>query len=117
MHSAVECTIQQGERMMIQTGVVLQFPGDCYARIAPRSGLALKHGIHVMAGVVDSNYRNTIQVILQNHGQQAFKVKVGDRIAQLIFERIYLPETIEQVLIDELSETTRGENGLGSSGV
>jgi dUTP pyrophosphatase len=103
--------------MMIQTGVVLQIPGDCYARIAPRSGLALKHGIDVLAGVVDSNYRNTIQVILQNHGQQAFKVKVGDRIAQLIFERIYLPETIEQVLIDELSETTRGENGLGSSGV
>ncbi len=102
---------------MIQTGVVLQIPGDCYARIAPRSGLALKHGIDVLAGVVDSNYRNTIQVILQNHGQQAFKVKVGDRIAQLIFERIYLPETIEQVLIDELSETTRGENGLGSSGV
>lgn len=113
--SAVEsAVIEAGEKAIIDTGISTQFPADCYARVAPRSGLAAKNGIDVLAGVVDSDYSGNIKVILVNHGQKAFEVNVGDRIAQLIFERIYVPEL---QVVESLEETERGAGGFGSTGV
>lgn len=100
----------------VDTGIAIDIPSDCYARVAPRSGLACKHGIQVGAGVVDSNYRGTIRVLLFNHGTEPFLIQQGDRIAQLIFERIYTPTFFEEVAYEELTNTARGANGFGSSG-
>ncbi len=104
------------ERKMIDTGIVIECPKDCYARIAPRSGLAAKYGIDVLAGVVDSSYRGHIKVILYNTEKNAVEIEIGDKIAQLIFERIYTPELEEVESIDDLMDTSRGAGGFGSTG-
>lgn len=110
-------TIAPHDRGLVNVGIVIEIPEDCYARIAPRSGLAVRSGIQVGAGVVDCTYRGTIKVLLFNHGSEPFDVRVGDRIAQIIFEKIY-PEAVFEEVADpsELSDTTRGAGGFGSSG-
>jgi dUTP pyrophosphatase len=114
--SCEECIIPPHSQRMVSTGLIMQMTmKDCYARVAPRSGLALKHSIDVLAGVVDESYRGVIQVILYNHSDQHFPVHIGDRIAQLIFERIYLPQVFEGTS-EDLQSTTRGESGFGSTG-
>lgn len=114
--SCVECVIPPKSQLMVSTGLTVQMSiDDCYARVAPRSGLALKHSIDVMAGVIDQDYSGIIQVILYNHGNQEFKVNVGDRIAQLIFERIYHLDVVEGTL-EDMQSTTRGAGGFGSTG-
>lgn len=100
---------------LVNTGIAIQIPTDCYARVASRSGLALKKGIDVGAGVIDSDYRNAIGVILFNHSDEDFEVNVGDRIAQIIFEKIYTPE-LEVVDYNTLTSTRRGMSGFGSTG-
>ena len=82
--------------------------------VAPRSGLAWKHSIDVGAGVIDADYRGPVGVILFNHLDIDFEVKVGDRIAQLIIEKILTPDVIE---VEDLDATVRGEGGFGSTGV
>ncbi len=82
-------------------------------RIAPRSGLATKYFIDTGAGVIDSDYRGQVKVLLFNHSEVDFEVKQGDRIAQLVIERIYTPEV---VVVDELEESVRGIKGFGSTG-
>ena len=86
-----DCTIPAGGKGLVKTGLSISFPIGLYARIAPRSGLALKKFIDVGAGVVDSDYRGEVGVVLFNHGDQDFLVKMGDRIAQLILEKIDTP--------------------------
>ena len=83
-------------------------------RVAPRSGLAWKKSIDTGAGVIDEDYRGIVRVILFNHSDTDFEIKRGDRIAQLILERILTPEVVET---EELSETVRGAGGFGSTGV
>lgn len=117
-----EVIIGVNEQKMINTGIAIHIPIDCYARVAPRSGLAAKKCIDVMAGVVDHGYSDSIRVILRNHGTEPFEVKIGDRIAQLILERIYIPDIIEEVSYDEIVEsnfvtTTRGTGGFGSTDI
>ena len=108
--------ILAGKWDKVDTGIAVEFPSYCYGRVAPRSGLAFKKGISVGAGVIDSSYRGTIQVILFNHdNNNDFVVKKGDRIAQLIFEKIYTPE-LEEVTIETLTTTDRGTGGFGSTG-
>lgn len=82
-------------------------------RIAPRSGLASKHFIDTGAGVIDSDYRGPVKVLLFNHAETDFEIKEGDRIAQLILERIYTPEVN---VVEELEESVRGAGGFGSTG-
>ena len=114
--SAVEdIIIPSRTHRMVETGISIQFPRDCYGRIAPRSGLAAKYAIDVLAGVVDSSFRGTLKVILMNNSPDEFVVKSGDRIAQLIFERIYTPSGLQ--VVDSLDDSSRGEKGFGSSGV
>ena len=97
----------------INTGIAVAVPHGYYARIAPRSGLSAKNGIFTLAGVVDSDYRGEVIVVLANHSDDDYEVKLGDRIAQMIIEAIIMPEP---VFVDELEDTERGANGLGSTG-
>ena len=114
LSSAEDKVIPAGERALVKTDLSIACPPGTYARIAPRSGLALKKGIDTGAGVVDADYRGPVGVILFNWGKEDFEIKVGDRIAQLILEQIVLPDVVET---DELPETVRGEGGFGSTGV
>lgn len=105
--------VPAGGRRLIDTGVAVALPHGSYGRVAPRSGLAVKHGITVGAGVIDADYRGPIKVLLMNHGDFTIKFHQGDRIAQLIIERILTPEV---ALVDDLDDTGRGDAGFGSTG-
>jgi len=105
--------LKPGERKLVKTGVQVAIPVGSYGRIAPRSGLAYKHGIDVLAGVIDSDYRGEIGVILINFGDEPFIIKHGDRIAQMI---ITPHLTLVPVAYEELPETGRGGGGFGSTG-
>lgn len=106
--------IQQGDWDAINTGIALSIPDGYVARVLPRSGLAVKHGIQVFAGVVDSSYRGELKVVLFNSSPMCFWYSAGDRIAQLVIQKI---ELWNPAVVDELDETDRGVNGFGSSGV
>jgi deoxyuridine 5'-triphosphate nucleotidohydrolase len=97
----------------VPTGIAIRVPAGTYGRIAPRSGLAARMGIDVLAGVVDADFTGEVIVILMNNGDADFKVAIGDRIAQLILERVELAPVYN---VDELPETTRGAGGFGSTG-
>lgn len=116
MSAFEDASIEPNTWKAVDTGIVIQIPSDCYARVAPRSGLAFKKGIDVLAGVIDSDYRDSIKVILMNHGPEPFRVSKGDRIAQLVFERIYTPNLVEMDR-ESLTNTARNTGGLGSTGV
>jgi dUTP pyrophosphatase len=113
IYSVEKLIIKSGERKTIRTGLALAIPNEYYGRIAPRSGLALKFGIDVLAGVIDSDYRGEIICILINLGEQDFKVDVGDRVAQLILEKIII---LKPEWDDQLTITARNDDGFGSSG-
>jgi dUTP pyrophosphatase len=99
-------------RMLINTGISMEIPEGLFGMIKPRSGLANKHGIDVMAGVIDSDYRGEVKVLLINHGYEPFKVKHGDRIAQIVF----MPYVSYASEVLESTETARGDGGFGSTG-
>jgi dUTP pyrophosphatase len=105
--------IKSGERSLVSTGIAITVPKNTYGRIAPRSGLAFKHGIDVLAGVIDRDYTGEVKVILLNTGTSDFQVDIGDRIAQLVIEVIMLPSILQ---VDNLPETTRSSLGFGSTG-
>lgn len=113
LYSAEELTIPAGERRLVDLGFSMAFSNLCYARIAPRSGLAVK-GIDVGAGVIDADYRGPVKVLLINNSKQDFPVRVGDRVAQMIFEKIRMLEPFQ---VDELDSTSRGVGGFGSTGL
>ena len=114
LYSIESVVIPPLSRGVVKTGIALEIPVSYYGRVAPRSGLAAKHGIDVLAGVIDSSYRGEIGVVLLNtDSSNSFTVNVGDRIAQLIIESHYNPVFVEVL---DLLETNRGEGGFGSSG-
>ncbi len=115
LSSAYDYIVPARGRLLIKTDLSWTTPYGTYARLAPRSGLALKNGIDVGAGVGDFDYTGPYGVILFNHTDVDFPVKRGDRIAQLILERI-VPDA-DVVVVDNLEETLRGEGGFGSTGV
>ena len=100
---------------MVPTGVAVAIPEGHAGLVAPRSGLAARHGISVVngPGVIDSGYRGEVKVILINHGTAALHLSRGDRVAQLLVVPIAVPEMVE---VDELPDSTRGTGGFGSSG-
>ncbi|OVA18692.1 DeoxyUTP pyrophosphatase [Macleaya cordata] len=114
LSSAVEINVPARGKALIPTDLSIAIPEGTYARIAPRSGLAWKHAIDVGAGVIDADYRGPIGVILFNHSDVDFEVKLGDRIAQLIIEKIMTPDVLE---VEDLDSTVRGIGGFGSTGV
>jgi deoxyuridine 5'-triphosphate nucleotidohydrolase len=114
LKSCSDSIIRARERGIVKTGISIEFPSGHYARVAPRSGLTVKKGIDVGAGVIDEDYEGEICEILFNHSNEDFVITKGDRIAQLILEKISILE-IEEVT--EIRTTDRGSNGFGSSGV
>jgi dUTP pyrophosphatase len=105
--------LKPGERKAINTGIAVAIPNGYVGRVLPRSGLAVKSGIDVLAGVIDATYRGEIKVVLINHGKDGKVFDPGDRIAQLVVQEIPI---VQPMLVSELDETNRGSNGFGSSG-
>nr|XP_033786469.1 uncharacterized protein LOC117353945 [Geotrypetes seraphini] len=114
LYAACEQTIPAKGRSLINTDIQVSPPPGAYLRIAPRSGLALKQSIDVAAGVIDPDFRGNVAVLLVNQGDSEYKVQIGDRIAQLICERIWHPNLVQWT---RLPDTSRGEQGFGSTGV
>ena len=115
LYAAEDAVVVCGTRKLIKTNVSMEITPGYYGRIAPRSGLAYKNGIDVLAGVIDSDYRGDIGVILYNTDKNIdFTVKKGDRIAQIIFEACYIA-TLNNV--ENLDNTLRQGGGYGSTGV
>jgi dUTP pyrophosphatase len=106
--------IHPGERKTVGTGISMEIPEGLYGRVAPRSGLAAKHGVDVLAGVVDSSYRGEIKVVLLNTDKHnTFHVEKGDRIAQIIIESHFNLPFVE---CENLGDSIRGSGGFGSTG-
>src|SRR5690554_2512956 len=112
--AAQDVIVPARSHKLIKTDISIEFPSGHYARSAPRSGLSYKFGIQVGAGVIDEDYRGNIGVILFNHSDVPFEVTIGDRIAQLILEKISRPDV---KLVDDLNESERQESGFGSTGL
>ena len=115
LRAARDLTLAPGSYAAVPTGVRIELPPNYVADVRPRSGLALKHGVTVLnaPGTIDSGYRGEIQAILINHGSEPFEIHRGDRIAQMLFQR--LPEC-EFIPAPTLSASDRGEAGFGSTG-
>lgn len=118
LYSAEDTIIYVGSQKVISCGFCMELPKNYEAQIRPRSGLAAKHMISVTnsPGTIDSNYRGTVKVILINHARHCenhFVINKGDRIAQMVIKKV---EPSEYTMVDELSETDRGDGGFGSSG-
>jgi deoxyuridine 5'-triphosphate nucleotidohydrolase len=115
LSSAHECIIPAHGKAIVKTDLAIAIPSGCYARVAPRSGLSWKNHLDIGAGVIDEDYRGNVGVVIFNHANEDFHVKHGDRIAQLILERIASQAVVEEV--EDLNETARGDSGFGSTGV
>ncbi|GAA5988795.1 hypothetical protein JCM11641_004855 [Rhodosporidiobolus odoratus] len=113
LSSAEDKVVPAQGKALISTGLAIAVPEGTYGRIAPRSGLASKHMIDTGAGVIDADYRGEVKVLLFNHAKEDFQVNIGDRVAQLILERIVTPEPQE---VASLTDTVRGAGGFGSTG-
>jgi len=109
-------TLKPGQRSLIPTGLKIALPTGYEAQVRPRSGLAFKHGITVLnsPGTIDADYRGDVGVIIINHGSESFTIENGERIAQLIIAK-FVQIDWDEVL--DLSSTSRGEGGFGSTGV
>lgn len=113
--AAEDVTLPSGGRHAVATGLALAIPAGFEIQVRPRSGLALRHGITVpnTPGTIDSDYRGELKVILINHGDAAFDIRRGDRIAQLVLAPVVRASWLK---VEELDETARGEGGFGSTG-
>ena len=106
-------TIAAGQRALLRTGVAMSMPRGYVGLIWPRSKLAAKMGVDVLAGVVDSDYRGEIMVSLLNTGQDAVELRSGDKVAQMIIQKHFSDMEIE--VVDDLDRTLRGYSGVNSS--
>ncbi|CAI8034354.1 Deoxyuridine 5'-triphosphate nucleotidohydrolase [Geodia barretti] len=114
LYSAADVVIPAQGKELVPTDLAVAVPDGCYGRIAPRSSMAWKHHIDVGAGVIDADYRGNVGVVLFNLAQNPYQVKKGDRIAQLVLEKIMTPDVME---MEELPESERGGGGFGSTGL
>jgi dUTP diphosphatase len=104
-----------GKRALVPTGLILELPAGTEAQVRPRSGLALRHGITVLnsPGTIDSDYRGEVMVLLANLGDATFEIRRGERIAQLVIQRVEQAALVE---VDATASTSRGAGGFGSTG-
>ena len=112
LYALEDAVINCFQFILVSTGVSMVIPAGHYGRIAPRSGLAVKNGVMVGAGVIDSDYRGEIKVALATLNG-VYEIKAGDRIAQIIIEPIVTPELVQ---VDSLDDSERGDGGFGSTG-
>jgi len=110
--SIEDVELQPKQRAMVRTGLAVAIPPGFYGRVAPRSGLAAKNGLDVLAGVIDSDYRGEICCILYNTGDEVIELASGSKICQLIIEQIITPGA---TWVADLDETARGAGGFGST--
>ena len=116
LHSRIDVTLEPGERAVIPTGIGVAIPRGYAGLVLPRSGLAARHGITMVnsPGLIDPGYRGEVAVILLNTDKyESFHIKHGDRIAQMVIQKI---EEVSFLLMPELDETERGAGGFGSTG-
>jgi dUTP pyrophosphatase len=113
LYSIHDIQIKPHQRILARTGLAVAIPHGFYGRVAPRSGLAVKNGLDVLAGVIDSDYRGEICCALLNTGDESIELSQGSRLCQLIIEHIITPTPNWS---DELEETPRGDGGFGSTG-
>ncbi|KAL7925033.1 dUTP diphosphatase [Trichoderma austrokoningii] len=113
VYAARDTTVPARGKVLVDTDISIAVPAGTYGRIAPRSGLASKHFIDTGAGVIDADYRGPVKVLLFNHADADYEIKEGDRVAQLVLERIVTPDVVE---VEELEESVRGAGGFGSTG-
>lgn len=114
LSSIEDVTLQPGERALVNTGLVCNFPDNIYGLIWPRSGLAVKQGIDVLAGLIDSSYRGEIKVALINHSDEVVVLPAGSKVAQMIIQREI---EVEFDFVNTIDTTSRGDKGFGSSGI
>lgn len=116
MTASVAVDIAPGARVLVSTGIAVAIPRGFAGFVLPRSGLAINHGVTVVnaPGLIDSGYRGEVKVGLINHGDTAYVISAGDRVAQLVIMAVETPEFIE---VSELDATGRGAGGFGSTGV
>jgi len=114
--SAEDVTMEPGERALVSTGFAMALPEGYAAFVQPRSGLAARSGISIVntPGLIDCHYRGEVKVILVNLGREPFRVSRGDRIAQMVIQKV---ESVRVAVVDELDDTSRGEGGFGSTGL
>ncbi len=113
LRSSVEEVIPARGKKLVATGIRLKLPAGHVGLIWPRSGLAVKHSLDCGAGVIDSEYRGEVKVLLFNHSDADYSIQKGDRIAQLIIQKY---EKVDFIPVESLEETTRGSQGFGSTG-
>lgn len=113
LYSIEASTLEPNQRQLIRTGLAVAIPEGHYGRLAPRSGLAVQKGIDVLAGVIDADYRGEIQCLLHNTGTEIVELPAQTRICQLIIEKMITPTP---AWADDLTNTTRGAGGFGSTG-
>ena len=116
LYAAAPVTLAPGARALVPTGIALAIPPGFAGFVLPRSGLALRHGVTLLntPGLVDAGYRGEIQVLLMNHGDAPVSLSRGDRVAQLVVQRV---EHVALAPVAELPESARGAGGFGSTGV
>ena len=115
LHAAVDAVVDPGQAVAVSTGIAVELPPGTEAQVRPRSGLALKHSVTILnaPGTIDEGYRGEVGVVLINHGDAAFRIQRGMRIAQLVVQRRL---SIDVVEVDALTDTERGVGGFGSTG-
>jgi dUTP pyrophosphatase len=113
LYSVLDTVIPPKQRKTVRTGIAIQMPDHLAGLIWPRSGLSVKQGIDVLAGVVDSGYRGEIMVCLYNTSDEVVGINTGDRIAQIIFQEV---PRVSMEVHETLGSSQRGDNGFGSSG-
>ena len=115
LYAAEAVTLEPGARALIGTGIALAIPEGYAGLVLPRSGLALRHGVTLLntPGLIDAGYRGEVKVLLVNHGRVAAAIARGDRIAQLVIQRV---EPAELVEVEDLPSSDRGAGGFGSTG-
>lgn len=116
LSSSVDIVVPKRGKQLVSTGLTMRIPDSCYGRIAPRSGLAWKKGIDVGAGVIDSDYKDEVKVILFNHSDDDFVVKIGDRIAQIILIPVLmLPVQSKTFVVPVVNIDKQRQGGFGST--
>ena len=115
LRARAEVVLEPGKSHLVPTGLFLELPIHYEAQIRPRSGMALKHSLTIpnSPGTIDAGYRGEVGIIMLNAGKENFSIKKGERIAQMVINR--LPD-VEMIQVDELSDTLRGAGGFGSTG-
>ena len=113
-YSNEELTILPNERKLVSTGISMAIPEGYVGLIWDKSGIATKHGIKTMAGVIDSGYRGEVKILVHNLSDQVHKIEKNTKVAQMLIQPIECREVIE---VEELDQTERGEEGFGSTGI